>query len=178
MEDWKDIPEYEGLYQASTLGNIKSLPKGGSGGHSLPIVLKPSIDKDGYLFVSLYKGKRLKNYKVHRLIAQTFIESYRSDLEINHKNEIKDDNRVENLEMCDRQYNIDYGSRTRKYYRAIIQETLEGELVQEWESVKLAASTLGISACSISNCLRGYKQSWNGKVYPVHQAHGYKWKYK
>lgn len=69
MEDWKDIPEYEGLYQASTLGNIKSLPKDGSGGHSLSIVLKPSIDKDGYLFVSLYKDKRLKNYKVHRLIA-------------------------------------------------------------------------------------------------------------
>lgn len=80
--------------------------------------------------------------------------------------------------MCNRQYNIDYGNRTRKYYKTVIQETLDGEFVQEWESVKLAASTLGISACSISNCLRGYKQSWNGKIYPVHQAHGYKWKYK
>lgn len=93
--------------------------------------MQPSIDKDGYLFVSLYKGGKLKNYKVHRLIAQTFIESYRDNLEINHKNEIKDDNRVENLEMCDRQYNIDYGNRTKKYYKTVIQETLDGEFVQE-----------------------------------------------
>lgn len=61
MEDWKDIPEYEGLYQASTLGNIKSLPKDGSGGHSLPIVLKPSIE--GWLFVC----KPLQRQKIKEL---------------------------------------------------------------------------------------------------------------
>ena len=93
--------------------------------------------------------------------------------------EDKKDNRVENLEMCNNRYNCNYGSRKNVLSKAVIQETLDGNFVKEWASTREIEQTLGFSNTSISACCRGFAKDYHsGKVYPVHQAFGYKWKYK
>ena len=178
-EVWKDVVGYEGLYQVSSIGRVKSLPKSGPGGHLESIILKQNTDKDGYKWVPLRKNKAAHSTRVHRIVAQAFLPDYSDNLEINHKNEIKDDNRVENLELCDRQYNIDYGTRTEKYYKAVIQESLDGEFIAEYKSINEAAKAIGGNACNITRYLRGgYKSKSRGKKYNPTHSYGYKWRYK
>lgn len=93
VEQWRDIPCYEGFYQASTFGNIKRLYKSGK-----EKILKPSLKTNGYLIVSLSKNNTRKSFDVHRLVAQVFIPNTENKSQVNHKNGIKTDNRVENLE--------------------------------------------------------------------------------
>lgn len=92
MEIWKDIVAYEGMYQVSDLGRVKSLK------FSKLRLLKNSFDKDGYLLVSLYKNGKQKTITTHRLVAQSFIYNKDKKPQVNHINGIKDDNRVQNLE--------------------------------------------------------------------------------
>lgn len=99
-EIFKDIPWYEWLYQAGTLGNIKSLDFGWNWKEG---ILKNRLDKYGYWKTFLYKNSSVKCFKTHRLIILTF--KWKSKLEVNHKNWIKDDNRLKNLEWCTREYN-------------------------------------------------------------------------
>ena len=177
-EEWRDIVGYEGLYQISSLGRVKSLPKKGSGGHSESIILKPCTDKDGYKMVNLRSHDTAFSIRVHRLVAQVFLPNYSTHLEVNHKNEIKNDNRVENLEMCSRQYNIDYGTRTEKYYKAIIQESLSGEFIAEYKSINEAAKAVGGKVCNITRFLKGGYKSHNGVIYTPKHSYGYRWRYK
>ena len=102
-EQWKDIPGFEGHYQASTLGNIRSIKKE-------PIILKGDYQKNGYRRVYLWVGGEKKNCLVHRLVAETFIENPNRYSDINHKDEDKSNNSVENLEWCSHVYNMNYGS--------------------------------------------------------------------
>ena len=95
-EIYRDIPEYEGLYQVSNYGNIKSLPRKRCKG----CILKPYYPKYGYPHVMLSKNGIQKCYKVHRLVAEVFIPNPDQKPEVNHKNANKSDNRVENLEWC------------------------------------------------------------------------------
>lgn len=95
-EIWRDIPNYEGLYQASTLGRIRSYGRSGTKGK----ILSPSIDKGGYLRVILSKEGIHKCMLVHRLVALTFIPLVDGKTFINHINTIRTDNKVENLEWC------------------------------------------------------------------------------
>ena len=94
-EVWKDIPEYEGVYQVSNLGRVKSLNYNREG---IERVLKPSPNNYGHYQVNLYRGGARKMNSVHRLVMLAFIGE--SDLEVNHINGIKTDNRLENLEYC------------------------------------------------------------------------------
>lgn len=104
IEFWKDIPEYEGLYQASNLGRIKRLAKENSKGFKEKIH-NPVLQKTGYLLCALSKNKISKKYLAHRIIAKTFIENKFNKEQINHKNGIKNDNRIENLEWFTRSEN-------------------------------------------------------------------------
>tara|TARA_B100001146_G_C16190651_1_gene438953 strand:- start:1607 stop:2206 length:600 start_codon:yes stop_codon:yes gene_type:complete len=114
-EIWKDIPGYEGLYQASNLGRIKNLhrkakhPKGGYR-TVRERILKLYYNKAGYQVVKLSVNNKKPLQRVHRLVAFTFIDKPKGKDYINHKNEIKDDNRVENLEWCTIKYNSSYGT--------------------------------------------------------------------
>jgi len=101
MEQWKDIEGYEGLYQVSNLGRIKS--KSG-------LIRKQTMNKNGYFYVNLCKEGKVRNYPVHRLVALAFVEGSESELTVNHKNEDKADNRAENLEWMTRKDNLNYGT--------------------------------------------------------------------
>lgn len=102
-EQWRDIFGYDGAYQVSDLGRVRSRKYGDWR------VIDGSKDSSGYLQVGLYKGKKAKLFSVHRLVAQAFIQNYDSSKTIiNHRNEIKTDNKVSNLEWCDYKYNSTY----------------------------------------------------------------------
>lgn len=109
-EIWKDIPDYEGLYQVSNLGNIKSFPKRYKNRYGYlirkEIILSPSKDRKGYLNICLTKNKKKKVIKVHRLVLNAFIG--KSDLQCNHKNCIKNDNCLENLEWVTAKENMQH----------------------------------------------------------------------
>ena len=102
-EIWKPIFGYDGIYEVSDLGRVRSLKFG------KVIVLRPVKDRKGYLRVGLWKENKVKRFSVHRLVAHAFIPNRdESKTQINHRNEIKTDNRVENLEWCDCRYNLTY----------------------------------------------------------------------
>lgn len=102
-EQWRDIDGYEGVYQVSDFGRVRSLKYG------KVRVLKPQKNKCGYLIVGLYKDGKRKGITVHRLVADAFIPNNDdAKNEINHINEDKEDNKVSNLEYCDRRYNVTY----------------------------------------------------------------------
>ena len=97
MEIWKDIKGYEKMYQISNLGNVKSLKRKYCRNDK---ILKQAINKKGYKICALNKNRKIKSYIVHRLIALSFIKNEFNKPQINHKNGIKTDNRIENLEWC------------------------------------------------------------------------------
>ena len=106
-EIWKDIKGYEGKYQISNMGRFKSLNYRRTGKEK---ILEGYPDKDGYLFVQLWKDGKGKNCRINRLVAQAFLENPQNLPEVNHKDEDKTNNRVENLEWCSKLYNIKYGT--------------------------------------------------------------------
>ena len=119
-EIWKDIPEYEGLYQASNLGNIRVLNRVVNSGikNNNTVIRKGKLLKQrinqGYYEVALSKDNKKRFLKVHRLIAITFIPNLNNLPSINHKDENKLNNRVDNLEWCSIKYNCNYGTRNQR----------------------------------------------------------------
>ena len=141
-ETWKTIPGYED-YEISNWGRIKRIQKQqidtlGRKYNYKERILKQTNDKDGYLFVSLRKDKKDKCFRVHRLVASAFIPNVNNYPQVNHKDENKANNRVDNLEWCDNKYNCNYGNRTRKISNKvskfmIIQKDLQGNLIKVWD---------------------------------------------
>ena len=187
-EVWKDIKNYEGLYQVSNLGRVKSLDRivyqKNSFGNIQKNIYKGKIlslfeDKDGYLRVNLKKDKKMKQYGVHVLVANTFLNINKfkymeyedlskidiNRLQINHKNENKKDNCIDNLEFCTVAYNTNYGSREQK----IIQLDLSGKIIKVWDSRKKASKELHISRNTINEILRGYRQDINGYTFDMYR---------
>lgn len=124
--------------------------------------LAPRISKDGYNNVYLYKDGKGKNYKVHRLVAQMFLPNPKNLPEINHKDHNTLNNKVENLEWCDRTYNNRY-SRARK----VRQLALNGNLIKIWECMRDVERSINIHHSAISMCCKN----------KIKTAGGYKWEY-
>lgn len=164
-EIWKDIKGYEGLYQVSNLGKVKSLSD--KSNHKEDIILKPIIDKYGYYRVHLYKNAKLKTKLIHRLVAETFIDNSKKLPCVNHIDENKLNNRTNNLEWCDNKYNNLYGKRLNKVSRALGKQVLCIETGQIYYSVMEAYRQTGVDFSSIAKNCKGVRTI----------AGGYHWKY-
>lgn len=157
----KDVVGYEGLYAVTSCGKVWSYKRQKFLGYH--------YDKRGYPRVSLYKDDKIKHYMVHRLVAEAYIPNPENLPQINHRDENKTNNCLQNLEWCDSKYNANYGTRNEKISNSlkipILQYTLNGEFVREWPS----ASDVGREVSGhISSCAKGSRKS----------AYGYRWVYK
>lgn len=112
MENWIDIKGYEGYYQISDLGNVKRLA--GSPRCKKDRILKNTKATNGYLFVCLQKDGDKKIYRIHRLVLENFnpVENM-ENLEVNHLDEDKTNNCLNNLQWCTREENLNYGNRAK-----------------------------------------------------------------
>lgn len=127
MEEWKDIAGYEGLYQVSTLGRVKSLARISAQGHQLlEKYLKPRRCTTGYFQVCLSKNGNLAYKDIHRLVAQAFIPNLENLPQVNHKDESRTNNCVDNLEWCTAKYNANYGTRNERVAEARKGQRLSG----------------------------------------------------
>lgn len=184
MELWKDIKGYEGLYQVSNEGNVRSVDRivqverNGSQFEQCRKgrIIRQLARRHGYLAVFLYKDGERIQVSVHRLVAEAFCEKKQGATEVNHKNEIKTDNRAENLEWVTHKENTNYGTaqqrrseKTRNNERStpIRQKTLDGEVVKEYPSIAEAFRQTGCGKGNIHKCLKG----------TYSHAYGYKWEY-
>ena len=117
MEEWRDIKGYEGLYQVSSWGRVKSFNYKNTGKEGI-FTMKP--DNRGYLIVTLYKNEKRKHYSMHKLVAEAFIPNPNNLPYINHKDEDKTNNYVENLEWCTPEYNNTYGTKIKRQSNSMI----------------------------------------------------------
>lgn len=174
MENWKFI---NANYEVSDKGNIKSVNYRGTGKSA---IRKQSISKNGYMRVILSDNGKNKTYFVHRLVAAAFIPNPDNLPQVNHKDENKSNNHVNNLEWCDNTYNHNFGTRN---YRAnkhknkrIAQFDILGNKIAEYDSIKIAASKMGINVSQLSRHLNNKPtKNVRGKFYYSHSVGGYKW---
>lgn len=162
-EVWKDIEGFEGLYQVSTLGNVKSLNYGRAGKE---MILSPGKYKNGYLYVTFYKDGKRKNYLIHRIVAEALIPNPFKLPCVNHKGS-KTDNRVEMLEWCSYSYNNTYNDRHLKIGEKLSIPIYCIELDKVFKSSHEAERQTGVHQSHITSCLKGRRKS----------AGSYHWKY-
>lgn len=173
IEIWLPVVGYEGLYEVSNLGRVRSL----NYNHTKQVrILNQHKTRKGYFLVDLWKNKKRKGYGVHRLVAEAFIPNWFEDQQVNHIDEDKTNNNVDNLEWCDCKYNNNHGSRNYrisksntngKLSKVVLQLTKTGELVREWPSSQEAGRN-GFRSSHIRSCCCGLRQ--------YHK--GYIWRYK
>lgn len=174
-EIWKPVVGYEGLYEVSNLGRVKALERvvkfGLVSRYTRPEhLIKGFLRQDGYIAIGLSRDGGTIHFPAHRLVAMAFIPNPNNYPIINHKNEIRNDNRVENLEWCTQSYNLAYnGNRAKKgraRMRPIIQMDLEGNEIARFNGGIEAERILGFSRKGISRAICGTAKT----------AYGYKWK--
>ena len=157
----KDIAGYEGLYAVTSCGKIWS--------YRNECFLKPVADVRGYLKVNLFKDGMMKTYRIHRLVADAYIPNPENLPQINHRDENKTNNCLQNLEWCDAKYNTNYGTRNEKASNSrkkpILQFDLNGNFIREWQNATDVGREVNGRIC---NCLKGRYKT----------ACGFVWKYK
>ena len=180
IELWKDVKDYEGLYQVSTLGRVRSLDK------YIDVkirnvdkvlkrgkILKPVYDKNGYLKVFLCKNGKGTYFRVHRLVAKTFIPNPDNLPCVNHKDEDKTNNYPYNLEWCTVKYNNNYGTRNEraaksntngKRSKKVYQYNLKGNLVNIWPSTK-ECNRNGYKQSCVINCCVGKRKTYKKYIW-------------
>ena len=165
VEKWRPIEGYEGLYEVSNYGDVKSLNYNHTGKEK---ILRTQISNCGYVQVALTTNNKQRRCYVHRLVAQTFIPNPDNLPMINHKDEVKTNNCVDNLEWCTAKYNVNYGTGIERCVKAqskpIKQYTLDGEFVREWVSISEAGRN-GFSAGCVCMCCQGKNENHNGFIW-------------
>lgn len=177
-EIWKEIKDYEGLYLVSNFGNVKSLDrfkvndKFGNGYINKGRILKPRLNiKNGYCYVSL-RGKTNKYCAIHRLVAETFIPNPENKPCVNHKNEIKTDNRVENLEWCTKFYNNTYNNKHKRCCKKVAQYDLNNNFIKLWNSAREIHNKLNIDYRNISACCLEKRKIAGGYIWKFYKEEG------
>lgn len=179
MEIWKDVVGYEGYYQVSNFGNIRSVDRViysdklhiGTKRELKSKMLKPYVNSHGYLALTLTKNSNEKSVRVHRLVAEAFIKNPNNYDQINHIDGNKTNNKVENLEWCNNQHNVNHAYKnglTKHYTRSIKQYDLKGNYIQTFESIAKACEEVNGNRANITKCAKGY----------INSAYGYKWRYE
>lgn len=159
-EIWKDIEGYDGIYEISNFGNIKTRRRQGSKGG----LLSPYKRPDGYYEVNLRKDNNSKLFLLHRLVAETFIPNPKKYKYINHIDGNKKNNKISNLEWCTFQHNMieayriglnpkRYGKKNPNHH-SIVQLDMNNNFIKEWDYIRIASLTLKIPEASISDCCR------------------------
>lgn len=183
IEIWKDIQGYEGFYQVSNLGRVKSLERdvfnyrGTLMHHMEEKILVQRIGKRGYAYVNLYLNGKYKSIQTHRLVALAFIPNPENKPQVNHIDEVKTNNAVENLEWCTSVYNNNYGTRIQRCVQNRKSQKLGNhpnakavfcvELNKTFDCIKRAEKELGININCIVKVCKG-----KGKT-----AGGFHWRY-
>ena len=173
IEIWKDIKGFEGLYQVSNFGRIKSLERINVLGRRVKErILKPKINSCGYYQAQLCKNSKVRHYMVHRLVYEAFNGQIPENMQVNHINEIKADNRLENLNLMTPKENTNFGTgierRAKKRSKVVLQFDLNDKLIKEYQSAHQVERETGFGNSYIVKCCKGNRK----------QAYGFKWKYK
>lgn len=175
-EIWKEIKDYTNYY-VSNKGNIlniyeKAIKRNSKEKGIAFRILKPTIDSNGYCCICLYKNNVSKIFKVHRLVAEAFIKNPKNLPQINHKDENKLNNKVENLEWCNSFYNNNYGSRTKKVAKKLSAPVLccdiNGNVIKKYKSIQSVKED-GYNPSKVCGVC---KQRYGRKTHK-----GYIWKY-
>lgn len=165
-EEWRFIPDCDNLYMVSNMGRIKALASirkfGNTKRKHRERIIKQFPNWQGYLScrISNLKGEKIR-ISSHQCVADVFIPNPNNHPCVNHKNEIKSDNRAENLEHCTYSYNLKYGSRKYCNSTKVYQYSLNGEFIAGFNSVLEAYRATNTNRSSISNCLCGLAKSAN-----------------
>ena len=185
-EIWKDIKGYEGYYQVSNLGRVKSLFRQvkhsqGNVRNHYERILKNNYDGNGYASVGLYKNAKAKKVHVHRLVMLAFEENPHNKPEVNHLDENKKNNRLDNLEWVTKKENENHGTKRErsvantdykmigiKNSKKVRQTNVNGTLIQEWDSLAQICKEKGYSKGNISMACNG---KYKGALY------GCRWEY-
>jgi len=166
-EVWKPIPDYEGLYEVSNLGRVRSLFR-------YKKILKPSPITNGYLTVELWKGKKRKRIGIHRLVAMFFCENSNNKPFVNHLDETRTNNRADNLEWVTHVENCNYGTAIARRTahldyskrrinnkhqievasKPIIQLDENGDPLRRWESITKCSAAIGVSRSAIGKAIK------------------------
>lgn len=167
-EIWKTIDDYPD-YMVSNMGRVKSL---GNDKTRKEKILKGGKDKYGYLFVKLWKEGKHKMFRIHRLVATAFIDNPNNLPQVNHIDEDKSNNRVDNLEFCTAEYNLNYGTHNEKIAKSlsipILQFSKTGDFIKKWDSTMQVERELGINQSSITKCCKGKRKTANGYIWYYH----------
>lgn len=180
-EIWKPIDGFE-AYQVSSLGRVRSKDRYANSGIGIRLykgkVLKPGMDRVGYLHVVLSKDNKQTTLSVHRLVYEAFNGKITEGMQVNHIDDDKSNNRLENLNLMTPKENINWGTGNERRAKSklnrkdcsktILQFDLQGNLIAEYPSAREAYRTLGINNKNISSALNGR----------IKTAGGFKWKYK
>lgn len=160
---WKTIEEFPS-YEVNQNGEVRNSKTG--------LIRKLQKTNTGYLQVELIKGNIIRNRRVHRLVALAFLPNPYNKEQVNHINGDKQDNRVENLEWVTQDENIRHSQEIGLSQKAIgvVQYTLEGEYVNEYESLTLAAKVVSGKTCSIHNCCKGTQKQHKNYVWRFKDA--------
>lgn len=187
MEFWKDIDGYEGLYQVSNMGNVRSFDR------EVLIkkekceyyetrkgkVLKQQTRRHGYKSIFLYKDGHRKTESIHRLVAEAFCIKRDGDTEVNHINEIKTDNRASNLEWVTHTENMNHGTAIQRRndtriqkrigWKPVQQFTIDGKFVKEYPSLNHVGRETGYNISNICTHIKGSDKQKH--------PYGYIWRY-
>ena len=180
-EIWKPVVGYEGLYEVSNIGRVRSLARivECNDGRKRKIkdrTLKGSRNSGGYYGITLHKDGCTKSVNIHRIVAEAFVPNPLEKEEVNHKDENPGNNHASNLEWVTAKENNNYGTRKERAKKAIVEAqggteqelSIDGELVAEYESLAAACNATGTHVPNITKCAKG--------IYKA--AGGYIWKYK
>ena len=168
FEFWKDIPGYEGLYQASTYGRVRSVKRN--------VIRVSTSHRNGYLGINLSKNGAVKRLLVHRLIASTYLPKWKPEYtQVNHKSEVKTENQVWNLEYCNVTYNANYGTRAKRITKnntgnpqlskPVARFDIYGNFIEKYISAREAHRLAGFSQDGICRCCKGKNKTCGGYVW-------------